>query len=54
MNIEALIHSILIHELEVTKTHVLQALGKILTKRTLKFHLEFNFNNFQKEKMEKF
>ena len=33
------------------KTHVLQALGKTPNKKkTLKFHFELNFNNFQKTK----
>ena len=39
------------------KSHVLRALGKIPIKKTLKFHLELNFNNFKifkKKKMEKF
>ena len=36
------------------KSHVLQALGKIPNKKTLKFHLEFNFNNFQEKKVENF
>ena len=37
------------------KGHDLQALGKIPTeKRPLKFHLEPNFKNFKKEKMENF
>ena len=39
------------------KGHYLLALGKFKNsnqKKTLKFHLELNFNNFMKEKMEKF
>ena len=33
------------------KSHVLQALGKIPNqKKTLKFHLDLNFNNFQETK----
>ena len=50
MNMEVLIHSILISEVKVTKTHVLQELEKFQTKITLKSHFEFNFNNFQKRK----
>ena len=50
MNREAFIHSILIIEVKVRKTHVLQVFGKIPNKKTLKFHLELNFNNFQERK----
>ena len=31
----------------------LRSLGNIPTKRTLKFHLELNFNNFQERKNDK-
>ena len=44
---KALIHSILISKVTVTKTHVLQACGEIPNKKTLKLHLELNFINFQ-------
>ena len=32
------------------KSHVLGALRKTPNKKTLKFHSEFNFNNFQEQK----
>ena len=35
------------------ENQVLQALGKILNKKTLKFYLELNFNNFQERKNRK-
>ena len=40
----------MISEVKVTKTHVLRACGEIPNKKTLKLHLEFNFNNFQEIK----
>ena len=49
-----MIHSILISEVKVTRTHVLWARGKIPNKKTLKLHLELKFNNFQERKLEKF
>ena len=51
---KALIHSILISEVKDTKSHVLQGLWKIQNKKTLKFHLKLNFNNFKKEKWKSF
>ena len=47
---KALIHSILISDVKDMKSHVLRALGKISNKKALKFHLEFNFNNFHGRK----
>ena len=38
------------NKVKVTKTHVLQALGRIPNKKTLKFHLELNFTNLQERK----
>ena len=32
------------------ESQVLQALGKTPNKKTLKFHFELNFNNFQERK----
>ena len=52
---EALIHSILISEVKDTRSNVLQALWKIPnTKKTLKCHLELNFNNFLEKKRKRF
>ena len=36
------------------KSQFLQALGKTTNKKTLKFHLELNFNNFQQKKWKSF
>ena len=47
------IFSILISEVKDTRSHVLWALGKIQKRKkekTLKFHFELNFNNFEKQK----
>ena len=49
-----MIHSILISEVKVTKTHVLWALAKIPKKKTLKLNLELNLTIFKKKNMEKF
>ena len=44
-------HSILIREVKGIKSHVLSTLAKkFKKKKNLKFHLELNFNNFQKQK----
>ena len=48
-----MIHFILKNEVEDTKSHVLRAHGKIRNKKPLNFHLEHNFSNFEKKKMEK-
>ena len=37
-------------EVKDTRGHDLQALGEILNNFFLKFHLELNFNNFEKQK----
>ena len=42
----------MISEVKDTKSYVSWALAKILNKKTLKCHLELNFNNFQKQKEE--
>ena len=43
----------MISEVKDTKSHVLRAPEKIPNKKDLKFHLELNFNNFEKQKEEK-
>ena len=45
-----MIHSILISEMKDTKNQVSRAFAKIPNKKTMKCHLELNFNNFQKKK----
>ena len=40
----------MISEVKDMESQVLRALGKTPNKKTLKFHLELNFNNFQKRK----
>ena len=42
--LETFIHSILMSEVKDMESKVLQALEKLQTKKTLKFHLELNFN----------
>ena len=50
LTLEALIHSILICEVKDMESQVLQALGKTLDQKALKYHLKLNFNNFQERK----
>ena len=50
MTLQASIHSILICEVKDMESQVLWALGKTSNKKTLKFHLELNFNKFQEKK----
>ena len=40
--------------LEDMESQVLQAFGENSKKRTFKCHFEFNFNNFQRRKLDKF
>ena len=47
-----MIHSILMSEVKDMENQVLKALEKFQTKKTLKFHLEPNFYNFQERKEE--
>ena len=53
MNMRSFYYSILISEVKDIESHVLQALEKAPSTKTLKFHLEFNFKIFQKQKRKK-
>ena len=53
MNMGSLIHSIVIIEVKDMENKVCWHLEKLQTKRTLKFHIELNFYNFQERKHEK-